>query len=93
MHAIPYLFSGMAGKLLRAQQRLEKLTGERWLVDWEQFAMSCPHRVRVSPWLALAESPDSLRLHLASRHKEEANRVARGRASGSREPLSTSLRV
>lgn len=68
-YVLPYLSTPMADELLRATRRLQEVTHEHWTVDWERFALVCPHGVRVQHRSALLSPPHVLRRVIAGRHE------------------------
>ena len=75
IYALPYLTTPMADEMLRATRRLQEITHECWTVDWEQFALICPHGVRIQHWSALHSPPHVLRRAIVGRHKAARIRV------------------
>ncbi len=75
MYALPYLSSPMADELLQATRRLQEVTHESWTVDWERFALTCPHGVRVHHRSALHSPRHLLYRVIAGRHGENRTRV------------------
>ncbi len=53
MHALPYLSASMADELLKGTRRLNRLTHEDRVFDWERFDLTCSHGVRVQVEFAL----------------------------------------
>ena len=68
MFAFPYLLSGTTDQLLKAHRQLEKVSGEQWKLDWEQFDLKCSHGVRISFWNALSNSSTQLSNEIDARH-------------------------
>ncbi len=68
MRAFPYLLSGTTDQLLKAQRRLEKVSGEQWKFDWEHFAFKCSHNVSITFWDVLSDPSTLLSTTINARH-------------------------
>ena len=67
MQPLPYLSSQTDDELVKGLVRLQQVTHEPWMVDWEKFALVCRHGMLIPLWSVLANPIAALRGHASDR--------------------------